>query len=371
MLSKEELTRYSRHLSLAEIGPAGQEQLKQASVLVVGAGGLGCPALQYLAAAGVGKIGIVDFDKVDVTNLQRQILYTTEDVGQYKAKAAAARLSANNPFVTFYAYTEQLTKDNALKILETYDVIVDGSDNFSTRYLVNDACILLNKPLVFGSIFKFDGQVTVFNHTSVQGKKGPTYRCLYPEPPTDEEMPSCSEIGVLGVLPGIIGTLQANETLKLILKLGQPLSGKLFTIDALSMQTSLFDVEANPENYNITSLGNYDFSCETPALNEVITASELQILLEQKAELLLLDVREQFEYDICHLQGSLLIPMNTIPQHLNELPKNKNIVVLCHHGIRSASVVNYLKTNGFITVSNLLGGIHSWATEIDQAMEVY
>ncbi|MDB5271668.1 MAG: molybdopterin biosynthesis protein MoeB [Chitinophagaceae bacterium] len=370
-LSKEELARYSRHISLSEIGLAGQEKLKQASVLVIGAGGLGCPALQYLAAAGVGRIGIIDFDKVDASNLQRQILYTTEDIGQYKATAAAKRLSANNPFVTFYTYTEQLTKENVFTIFDTYDIIVDGSDNFSTRYLVNDACVILNKTLVFGSIFKFDGQVAVFNRTDAQGKKGPTYRCLYPEPPAEGEMPSCSEIGVLGVLPGIIGTLQANEVLKLILNIGNPLSGKLFTLDALTMQTTLFEVEVNPENHNIQSLGDYDFSCETPALEVVITVRELKTLLDQQTELLLLDVREQFEYDICHIEGSLLLPMNTVSQHLNDLPQNKSIVVICHHGIRSASVVNYLKSNGFLNISNLTGGIHAWATEVDEEMEVY
>lgn len=370
-LSKEELSRYSRHISLQEVGLAGQEKIKAASVLVIGAGGLGCPTLQYLTAAGVGRIGIMDFDKVDLSNLQRQILYTTDDIGKPKAKVAAAHLSANNPLVTFYTYTEQLTIDNALSILESYDIIVDGSDNFSTRYLVNDACVILNKPLVFGSIFKFDGQVSVFNYTDQKGHRGPTYRCLYPEPPADGEMPSCSEIGVLGVLPGIIGTLQANETLKLILGLGNPLSGKLFTLDALTMQTSLFMIESNPDHYNITALGNYDFTCETTALNEVITVLELKDLLDTKAEILLLDVREQFEYDICHIEGSLLMPLSTVPQHINDLPKDKNIVILCHLGIRSASAVNFLKANGFEKVSNLLGGIHAWSVEVDDTLAIY
>ncbi|MDB5258607.1 MAG: molybdopterin biosynthesis protein MoeB, partial [Chitinophagaceae bacterium] len=357
--------------SLQEVGLAGQEKIKAASVLVIGAGGLGCPALQYLTAAGIGRIGIIDFDKVDVSNLQRQILYTTEDIGKHKAKAAAARLSANNPLVTFYSYTETLTAENALSILESYDIIVDGSDNFSTRYLVNDACVILNKPLVFGSIFKFDGQVAVFNYTDEKGLRGPTYRCLYPEPPADGEMPSCSEIGVLGVLPGIIGTLQANEALKLILGLGNPLSGKLFTLDALTMQTSLFNIESNPDNYHITTLGNYDFSCDTSALNDVITVLELKALLDENTNLLVLDVREQFEYDICHIEGSLLMPLSTVPQHLQDLPKDKNIIILCHLGIRSASAVNFLQANGFEKVSNLLGGIHSWAEEIDHTMATY
>ncbi|MDF2457174.1 MAG: molybdopterin biosynthesis protein MoeB [Cytophagaceae bacterium] len=370
-LSKEELSRYSRHISLQEVGLAGQEKIKAASVLVIGAGGLGCPALQYLAAAGVGRIGIIDFDKVDVSNLQRQILYGTDDVGKYKAEAAKARLSFNNPLISFITYTEQLNKDNVLSILPSYDIIVDGSDNFSTRYLVNDACVILNKPLVFGSIFKFDGQVSVFNYSDEKGTKGPTYRCLYPEPPADGEMPSCSEIGVLGVLPGLIGTLQANEALKLILGLGNPLAGKLFTLDALTMQTQLFSIKANPENYTIKELGNYDFSCETTVLQDVIQVTELKSLLDQQADLLLLDVREQYEYDLCRLEGALLIPMNTVPHHLQDLPKNKNIVVYCHHGMRSASIVNFLKANGFEKISNLEGGIHAWSMEVDNTVAVY
>jgi molybdopterin/thiamine biosynthesis adenylyltransferase/rhodanese-related sulfurtransferase len=370
-LSKEELLRYSRHISLQEVGVAGQEKIKAASVLVIGAGGLGCPALQYLAAAGVGNIGIIDFDKVDVSNLQRQILYTTADIGKYKAEAAVLRLSANNPFLTFQTYTEQLTTANALSIIASYDIIVDGSDNFSTRYLVNDACVILNKPLVFGSIFKFDGQVAVFNYTDAKGNKGPTYRCLYPEPPADGEMPSCSEIGVLGVLPGIIGTLQANEALKLILELGNPLSGKLFTLDALTMQTRLFDIKANPENYTLQQLGNYDFSCETTALQESITVTELKSLMDQQTALLLLDVREQYEYDLCHLEGSLLISMNSVPQHLQDLPKDKSIIVYCHHGMRSAAIVNFLKANGFDKVSNLEGGIHAWSMQVDDTVAIY
>jgi molybdopterin/thiamine biosynthesis adenylyltransferase/rhodanese-related sulfurtransferase len=340
-------------------------------VLVIGAGGLGCPALQYLAAAGVGRIGIVDFDKVDLTNLQRQILYTTEDIGTYKAQAAAQRITANNPFVTCHTYTDQLSKENALTICEPYDIVIDGSDNFSTRYLVNDVCVLLNKPLVFGSIFKFDGQVAVFNYTNAQGQRGPTYRCLYPEPPAAGEMPSCSEIGVLGVLPGIIGTLQANEALKILLKIGQPLSGKLFTLDALSMQTALFDIEANPKHYDIQALGDYDFSCKTNSIEKVISVLELKTMLDQQKELLLLDVRELFEYEICHITGSLHVPMNEIPQQLPHLPKDKNIIVLCHHGMRSAAIVNYLKSNGFDKVSNLLGGINAWSMEVDRTLAIY
>jgi sulfur-carrier protein adenylyltransferase/sulfurtransferase len=373
MLLKEELQRYSRHISLAEVGLAGQEKLKQASVLVIGAGGLGCPCLQYIAAAGVGNIGIVDFDTVDLSNLQRQILYTTEDIGAYKAEAAAARLKQSNPHTQFTTYTQGLDQDNALDIISPYDIIVDGSDNFSTRYLVNDACVMLGKPLVFGSIFKFDGQVAVLNHYTSDNKKGPTYRCLFPEPPAAGEMPSCAETGVLGVLPGIIGSMQANEVLKLILNIGESLSGKLYTFDALTMQSTVFHVAANPINHTITALGNYNFNCETEnTIVDCIDVTALKKIVDQDAEpFLLLDVRETHEYEICHLGGALLIPMNTIPQHLQDLPKDKKIIVYCHHGMRSASVVDYLKANDFNKVYNLEGGIHAWAKEIDLEMNTY
>ncbi len=372
MLNKEEVQRYRRHISLAEVGINGQEKLKNASVLVIGAGGLGCPCLQYLSAAGVGTIGIVDFDTVDLSNLQRQILYTTADLGKNKAEAAAARLTQSNPN-TFNVYTSALTKENALDIIATYDIIVDGSDNFATRYLVNDACVILNKPLVFGSIFKFDGQVAVLNHTTTEGKKGPTYRCLFPEPLAQGEMPSCSETGVLGVLPGIIGCIQANEVLKLILHIGEPLSGKLYTFDALSMQSTVFSVEADPNNHALTHLGDYDFHCEpTIALADRIDVRTLKKLLDTNTnDLVLLDVREDYEYALCKLENALHIPMNSIPQHLNAIPKDKNVVVYCHHGMRSASIVHFLKSNGFDKVSNLEGGIHSWAQEIDESVAVY
>lgn len=372
MLNKEELQRYSRHISLAEVGLTGQEKLKQASVLVIGAGGLGCPCLQYLSAAGVGHIGIVDFDTVELSNLQRQILYTVDDIGKYKAKAAAERLTQSNPNTRFTTYTKGIDQENALHIIASYDIIVDGSDNFATRYLVNDACILLQKPLVFGSIFKFDGQVSVLNHTSKDGKKGPTYRCLFPEPPAAGEMPSCSETGVLGVLPGIIGSLQANEVLKLILEIGDPLVGKLFTFDALTMTSNLFIIETNLDHYQIKDLGNYDFYCEDEKSKEEISVEELKKLLDHKTpDLLLLDVREVHEYEICRIEGALLIPMNTIPQHLNDLPKNKRIIVYCHHGMRSLSVVKYLKSNGFNNTGNLAGGIHEWSKKIDVTIATY
>ncbi len=373
MLNKEELQRYSRHISLAEVGLAGQEKLKQASVLVIGAGGLGCPCLQYLTAAGIGHIGIVDFDKVDPSNLQRQILYTVEDIGKYKAEAAAARLTQANPNTRFTTYTQGIDKENALSVISSYDIVVDGSDNFATRYLVNDACVLVNKPLVFGSIFKFDGQVAVLNYTTAEGQQGPTYRCLFPEPPAAGEMPSCSETGVLGVLPGIIGSLQANEVLKLILTIGDPLAGKLFTFDALTMQSTTFSVKADPNNYMIDQLGDYDFDCEQEnKISDSIDVKSLkQLILQKTTDLLLLDVREKYEYELCRLEGALLIPLNTIPQHLHDLPKDKHIIVYCHHGMRSASVVTYLKSNGFIRISNLEGGIHQWAKQIDDSVAVY
>jgi sulfur-carrier protein adenylyltransferase/sulfurtransferase len=373
MLNKEELQRYSRHISLAEVGLAGQEKLKQASVLVIGAGGLGCPCLQYLSAAGVGRLGIVDFDTVDVSNLQRQILYTTEDLGKQKSVAAATRLQQSNPHTHITSYTEPLDEYNALEIIKAYDIIVDGSDNFSTRYLVSDACVLLNKPLVFGSIFKFDGQVAVLNHNTSEGKRGPTYRCLFPEPPAAGEMPSCSETGVLGVLPGIIGSMQANEVLKLILTIGEPLSGKLYTFDALSMQSSVFHVEANPINHTITTLGHYAFNCDVPEHDtDSIDVHTLNKILQKPTEpFLLLDVREPHEYEICRLDGALFMPMNTVPQHLHDLPQHQKIIVYCHHGMRSASVVDYLRNHGIKHTYNLDGGIHAWAKEIDLEMNTY
>src|ERR1035437_5209301 len=306
MLTKEEINRYSRHIIMPEIGIEGQEKLKQAKVLVVGAGGLGCPVLQYLTAAGVGIIGIVDDDIVDETNLQRQVLYNKEETGKQKADVAAKKLKLQNQNVHLISHILHLTSANALEIISHYDLVIDGSDNFPTRYLVNDACVMLNKPLVFGSIFKFEGQVSVFNY-----KNGPTYRCLFPEPPIDS--PNCAEIGVLGVLPGIIGTLMANEALKIILGIGEILSGKLFVLDALNFQTQIISFEKDPENLKISSLIDYDNFCTPPLSHgsppspleragvrqgeaKEISVLELKQLLDSKKDFQLIDVREVSEY---------------------------------------------------------------------------
>jgi adenylyltransferase/sulfurtransferase len=370
MLSSEELKRYNRHLILKEFGKEAQEKLKSSKVLVIGAGGLGCPVLQYLTAAGVGTIGIVDFDKVDESNLQRQVLYSTEDIGKPKAQVAAEKLSEQNPYIEFKVHQLKLSKDKALSVFSNYDLIVDGSDNFPTRYLVNDACVILNKPLVFGSIFKFEGQVTVFNYTNKNGKRGPTYRCLFPEPPAPGEVPNCSEIGVIGVLPGMIGTIQANEVIKVITGIGKVLSGRLFLLDALSMNTSILKFSSVEENFKITSLTDYEEFCGLIPKKKSITVQELKNKLDQGDEIVLIDVREKFEYDICKLGGTL-IPLNTIPDQIHKIPKDKSVVVYCHHGMRSASAIKFLEQHGFNNLLNLEGGIHAWAIEIDDQMERY
>jgi len=365
MLSPEELKRYNRHLILKEFGREAQEKLKSSKVLVIGAGGLGCPVLQYLTAAGVGTIGIVDFDKIDESNLQRQVLYSTEDIGKPKAQVAAEKLSQQNPYIKFEVHKIKLSKDNALSIFSNYDLIIDGSDNFPTRYLVNDACVILNKPLVFGSIFKFEGQVTVFNY-----KHGPTYRCLFPEPPAPGEVPNCSDIGVIGVLPGMIGTIQANEAIKVIAGIGEVLSGRLFLLDALSMNTTIIKFSSVEANLRITSLSDYEEFCGLIPKKKSLTVQELKNKIDQGDEIVLIDVREKFEYDICNLGGTL-IPLNTIPNHIDKIPKDKSVVVYCHHGMRSASAIKFLEQQGFNNLLNLEGGIHSWASEIDDQMETY
>ncbi|GGD22360.1 molybdopterin-synthase adenylyltransferase MoeB [Hyunsoonleella pacifica] len=349
MLSQNEKKFYSRHLLLNEIGVEGQEKLKQAKVLVVGAGGLGCPILQYLTAAGVGTIGIVDGDTVDVSNLQRQILYTVDDVGKPKAKCAASRLKQLNPYVKFNVHQEFLSTTNALALFENYDIIVDGSDNFQTRYLCNDAAVLTNKPLVFGSIFKFEGQVTVFNYNN-----GPTYRCLYPTPPSHGSVPSCSEIGVLGVLPGIVGNFQANETLKIILGLGEILSGKLLTFNALTMQQMQFKFSKN-ESLNITSLeSNYDVFCGVPQIEKEITLEDLGA---NKDIYNLLDVRETWEREQHHIGGQH-IPLGELTSRFKEIDISKPLVVYCKSGIRSARAISFLEDNlENVSFVNLKGGI--------------
>ncbi|MBW8051405.1 MAG: molybdopterin-synthase adenylyltransferase MoeB [Cytophagales bacterium] len=392
MLSPKELNRYSRHIILPEIGQKGQEKLKQAKVLVVGAGGLGCPVLQYLTAAGVGTIGIVDFDKVDESNLQRQILYDVEDIGKQKAETARHKLSLMNPYINFEVYDTRLDKDNALDIFKDYEIIVDGSDNFPTRYLVNDACVILDKPLVYGSISRFEGQVSVFNFIASEAKQspsvdmgfrgaGPTYRCLFPKPPNPEDVPNCAEAGVLGVLPGIIGTMQANEVIKIITGIGEPLSGKLFIFDALSFENRTINFKRVEENCEITGLIDYEQFCNsnTPLIKgtsnnnimKEITVLELKEKLDKNEDITIIDVREQFEYDICNLQG-VLIPMGELMNNTDKIPKDKPVVVHCRTGSRSAQAVQFLSQKyDFDNLYNLKGGIHAWATEIDTDMATY
>ena len=347
-MTSEEKRRYARHIILPEIGMEGQRNLKQAKVLVVGAGGLGCPVLQYLTAAGIGTIGIVDFDIVDESNLQRQVLYSTEDIGKHKAAVAKEKLQKQNPYIQLTAYCQQLTAINAADILSAYDIVVDGSDNFATRYLVNDACVMLNKVLVFGSIFKFDGQVSVFNY-----KGGATYRCLYPEPPAEGDVPNCAETGVIGVLPGITGTLMANEVIKLITNVGEVLSGKLLTVDALTMQFNTFTITPNPANKNIKQLIDYDNFCET--IKE-ISADELKEKITRKEDFQLVDVREPNEYQTKNISG-ILIPLNQLENNLAKLIKEKEIIVHCASGARSKKAIAILKEHGFTKVYNLKNGL--------------
>lgn len=368
MLSTEELYRYARHISLEKVGIEGQQKLKAARVVLVGAGGLGSPVLHYLTAAGVGTIGIIDFDVVDESNLQRQVLYTTNDIGKPKVKVAIDRMMQLNPHVNFVPHQTQLNTENALEIFSNYDVVIDGTDNFATRYLVNDACVVLNKPFVHGSIFKFQGQVAVFNY-----QNGPSYRCLYPNPPELSEAPNCSEVGVLGILPGVIGTRMASECLKIILDLGEVLSGKLEVIDLLKNQTTTMSILRNPANFARTALeDSYESRClENSHLDETITPHELKQYLDTTPNLILVDVREDFELEICSFENAVHIPLGTLPIRFTEIPKQQPVVVICHHGVRSANAIAFLKDQGYQNLSNLAGGIHAWALEIDPTFATY
>lgn len=350
-LSQEENIQYSRHLILDEIGKSGQEKLKNAKVLVIGAGGLGCPILQYLTAAGVGTIGIIDDDTIDQTNLQRQILYKYNDIGKFKVEVAINRLSELNPFVKFNIYIEKLTSHNVLRLFNSYDIIVDGSDNFPTRYLINDAAVLTNKPVVFGSIFKFEGQVAVFNY-----QNGPTYRCLFPNPPQSDSVPNCSEIGVLGVLPGIIGTIQANEVLKIICEIGAVLSGKLLTFNSLTMEQNILNFKKN-NTLKITDLdNNYNFFCGISKALQEITLFELKKSIENYT---LLDVRSNLERELFNI-GGIHIPLPELDARYIEVPTNKDIVVYCKAGIRSKSAIKILECKNIkATLINLKNGINS------------
>ncbi len=378
-LSKEEVQRYSRHLIMPEVGMEGQLKLKRARVLTIGTGGLGAPLGLYLAAAGVGHLGLVDFDVVDSSNLQRQVTFTTADVGKPKSEAAKARLSALNPAIEIVSYETRLTSDNALELFRDYDIIVDGTDNFPTRFLVNDASVLLGKPNVYGSIFRFEGQATVFGYPG-----GPCYRCLYPEPPPPGLVPSCAEGGVLGVLPGIVGSIQAMETIKLILGTGEPLVGRLLLFDALAMRFRELKLKKNPdcplcgEHRTITKLIDYEEFCgirgeEAPAMTDgipEITATELKARQDRGEKLFILDVREPHEYQICNLNGKL-IPLGELPRRVSELDSSVEMVVHCRSGKRSADAIHFLQTAGFKKLWNLKGGVLAWADEVDPRMPKY
>ena len=377
-LSHEELLRYSRHLTLPDVGLAGQAKLKDARVLLIGAGGLGSPAALYLAAAGVGTLGLVDFDLVDRSNLQRQILHGTSGIGTAKTDSARERLRDVNPHVNVETFAERLTSANALDILRRFDVVIDGSDNFPTRYLVNDACVLLDKPDVYGAVFRFDGQVSVFS-----AKDGPCYRCLYAEPPPPDLVPSCAEGGVLGVVPGIIGSLQALETIKLIIGIGEPLIGRLVLFDGRRMQFREMALEKDPDcpvcgGYpTITALIDYEAFCGVgeggrgKGEGVEISAPELQRERLAKANLLLVDVREPREAQIAHIAGARLIPLRELPGRLAELPPRAEIVTLCHHGPRSLKAREILMGAGFADVRSLAGGIDAWAREVDPEVPRY
>ena len=376
-LQNDEILRYSRHLIIPEVGMQGQQKLKGARVLIVGAGGLGSPLALYLAAAGVGTLGIVDFDLVELTNLQRQILHSTADIGTSKLESAREAVNEINPHVTVELHETRLTSENAKELFADYDVIVDGTDNFATRYLVNDACVLLGKPNVYGSIFRFDGQITVFD-----AKVGPCYRCLYPTPPPPGLIPSCAEGGVLGVLPGIIGTLQALETIKIIIGKGDTLVGRLVLFDALSFSFRELKLQKNPEcpicgdHPTIHELIDYEEFCGVPTADRdedgdsEISVEELKAKLDRGDDFELIDVREPHEYEIVNI-GARLIPLRELPERTQELSPAKDIVVHCKTGERSGRAVKFLKGVGFKRVKNLVGGIQAWATRIDKSLPKY
>ncbi len=360
--------------------------MKEAKVLVVGSGGLGCPLLLYLAAAGVGKIGIVDFDVVDETNLQRQVLFTIDDVGKSKAQCAATRIKALNPHIEIEVFETVLNSENALEIISGYDVVADGTDNFPTRYLVKDACVLLGKVNVYASIFRFDGQVSVFNFLKEDGSRGPNYRDIFPEPPPPGMVPSCAEGGVIGVLPGILGSLQANEVIKVVAEIGEPLVGRLFLIDALTFESRTLKFgkdENNPisgQNPTIKELIDYEEFCGTPSGEQSkdeennmkeVTVKELKQMIDENQDFQLIDIREDYEYDICNL-GAEQIPMGNVMAEIDKLSKEKKVVLHCRSGGRSGQMIQVLEQRmGFENLYNLKGGILAWADEIDPSMAKY
>jgi adenylyltransferase/sulfurtransferase len=380
-LSHEEILRYSRHLLIPEVGLDGQRKLKAASVLVIGTGGLGSPVALYLAAAGVGRIGLVDYDVVDFSNLQRQVIHGTSGIGELKVESARRRMLDLNPDIQVEVYNEPFTSANAMQIAASYDLIIDGTDNFPTRYLTNDLCVLTGKPNVYGSIFRFDGQVSVFD-----AKRGPCYRCLFPEPPPPGLVPSCAEGGVLGVLPGTIGTLQATEAIKLILGIGDTLIGKLMLYNALDMSFEFVKLRKNPNckvcgpNPEVTALIDYEAFCGVPGHDHDagsvgggwdITVSELAARMGQGNHLRLLDVREPHELQISRLEGATLIPLGQLASRLSELDSAEEMVVFCKSGTRSARALELLLSAGFRKVKNLQGGINAWAQEVDPSQPIY
>jgi adenylyltransferase/sulfurtransferase len=377
-LTNDEILRYSRHLIMPEVGMEGQQKLKAARVLCIGAGGLGSPLALYLAAAGVGTLGIVDFDVVDYTNLQRQIIHSTADVGRPKLESAAEKLKAINPFLTLKTFNTRLSSENALELFRDFDIVADGTDNFPTRYLVNDACVLTGKPNVYGSIFRFEGQASVF-----ATEEGPCYRCLYPEPPPPGLVPSCAEGGVLGILPGLVGVMQATETIKLILGAGDPLIGRLLLIDALGMKFRELKLRKNPDcpacgtHPTITKLIVYNEFCgirgEEKAVDTAVPqmqVEELKRRLDSGDDLFVLDVREPHEYQICNI-GGYLIPLGDLPKRVHELDSSKEIVAHCRSGVRSGKAADFLRQAGFKKVHNLAGGILAWADRVDPSMPKY
>lgn len=377
--SNEELARYGRHVIMPEVGLDGQKRLKAAKVLIIGTGGLGSPLALYLAAAGVGALGLVDFDTVDLSNLQRQILHGTADVGRSKIASAVDAIRRINPEVKLDIYEDRFTSKNAMEIVRPYDIVVDGTDNFPTRYLTNDVCVLLNKPNVYGSIFRFDGQATVFHPAA----GGPCYRCLYPEPPPPGEVPSCAEGGVLGILPGVIGCIQATETIKLILGIGEPLIGRLMHYDALSMTFKTFKVRraknwpVGAPHPTITGLIDYEQFCgvrgvAAPAASvDEITPEQLKKRIDAGEDVVIIDVRNPNEFQICRIPGTKLIPLPDLPNRFQEVPKGREVVVHCKSGMRSAKAIEFLKQQGYSQLLNLKGGILAWADKVDPGMARY
>jgi adenylyltransferase/sulfurtransferase len=370
MFTSNEFHRYSRQILLPGFGREGQEKLKKSKVLVIGAGGLGAPILLYLAAAGVGTIGILDFDVVDESNLQRQVLFTTADIGKLKAELAAQKIKALNPTITTHVFNVYLSSANAIEIFSGYDLIADGSDNLPTRYLVNDACTLLNKPLIYGAIFQFEGQVSVFNELMKGGSRGPTYRDLFPYPPPPEMVPSCSEGGVIGVLPGIIGSMMANETIKVITGIGSSLSGRLLLFDALDFTTRFLKISINPNKDEIKTLINYEAFCNPmheKSIQEIEPVEATSLLNEKVVQLI--DVREPYEFNAANI-GGINIPLKALEQQLDLISKSKTTLVVCRSGGRSRQATHKLLSLGYTSVINLKGGLMKWKTDVDPDLYV-